>query len=123
MSAPLQVVRAADGALLFHPTVGRATSCVITRWHHPKPLRFVWHHVLPETAGGLTDLNNLISLCDSCHYAIHGLMYVLAKKDGSTVMWGKDGSRAERRYALMGYQLAVKAGTVAKIPNEGSIFT
>jgi len=44
----------------------RATKCVVSVSHSPRPLRFVWHHVQPHEAGGPTTPANLIEVCDSC---------------------------------------------------------
>ena len=81
-------------------------------------MRYVWHHILPEIAGGRTTRSNLVSLCDSCHYAVHVLLYQL-KLHGAVT---PDSRNNRKRVALarQGYMLAVTAGTVDKIPNEGS---
>lgn len=42
--------------------------------HRPVPLRFVWHHIQPQEAGGQTVQQNLVQLCDSCHYSIHRII-------------------------------------------------
>ncbi len=52
-----------------------ATMCVASGSHDPTPLRHVWHHVQPHEAGGPTVSSNLASLCDSCHYSIHRLLW------------------------------------------------
>lgn len=104
------------------PGFGPATTCVAYKQHRPKAMRFVWHHVLPQACGGESTPENVISLCDNCHYAIHHLMYALRTVKGDThkiIGWEHAGTREERHYAGVGYQRAVAAGTVDKIPNEG----
>jgi hypothetical protein len=100
----------------YLPGFGYATRCECARFHYPKPMRFVWHHKLPQEAGGPTTADNLIQVCDSCHYTIHRLLWMLAK--GQTIL---PALKRGKRYtaAMEGYQAAVAAGTVGKIPNEG----
>lgn len=102
----------------YLPEVGRALSCSVSANHTPAPLRFIWHHVLPKSCGGATNAANLLSLCDSCHYAIHALMYQL-KVNGKFTPNRKNGP-LRMKYAQQGYDQAVVLGTVAHIPNEGS---
>jgi hypothetical protein len=54
--------------LLEVPGLGTAATCVISpvSAHRPVPLRFVFHHVQPQEAGGQTVAGNLIQICDSC---------------------------------------------------------
>lgn len=96
------------------PGAGKATRCELARYHRPVPLRFVWHHILPEACGGLTQTGNLAQVCDSCHYSVHILMWQLAHPGGSTLK----GTRAQAALARQGYDQAVAAGTAAKIPKE-----
>ena len=95
--------------------VGHATSCVCVENHRPTPERYVWHHVLPKTCGGRSTKDNLVSLCDTAHYAIHAAMWDLAQ--------GRPLNPHEnpfiRRMAQRGYSEAVAAGTVGRIPNPG----
>jgi hypothetical protein len=107
-----------DG-LTFLPGVGTATTCVAEKSHRPKPLRFVWHHILPRTCGGLTTSGNLASVCDNCHYGIHVLLYELAQNGKLTDHWHMGGT-GRYQIALSGYQAAIAAGTAGQIPNEGS---
>ena len=95
----------------------RATGCEIG-FHRPKPLRFVEHHVLPQVCGGKTEPANLAGLCDSCHYTVHALLYQL-KLNGSTYKLSQ-GTRKQRALAYRGYTAAVAAGTVDRIPDEGT---
>lgn len=111
-------------AQLLVAGVGRATQCEAANDHRPTPLRFVWHHILPETCGGRSTLSNLVQVCDNCHVAIHELLYLLKLNDGDQQQaWGRHGGRGQRSYALQGWELAVQAGTAAKIPNEGGVLT
>jgi hypothetical protein len=97
------------------PGLGRAVKCEASTYHSPTPLRFVWHHVQPHEAGGLTVAANLVQLCDSCHYSVHRLMWQLAQGQAPQAA----PRRAQLLLATKGYTLALNAGTVDKIPNEG----
>ena len=103
-----------------------ATMCVASGTHSPLPLRYVWHHVQPQEAGGQTVPENLVELCDSCHYTVHRMMWVMALiAQGKPVTGAQRGYLAhpprKAQYALagLGYEACVAAGTIAKIPNEG----
>jgi hypothetical protein len=101
-------------AVEYLPEVGKAASCAAAVYHSPHPLRFVWHHILPEACGGLTQPGNLVSLCDSCHYSVHILLWQLAN-GGLAVPrpnW------VQLRLARQGLVLAEDAGTAGKIPKE-----
>jgi hypothetical protein len=104
------------GQHLKLPGFGPATLCQVTPTasHRPVPLRFVWHHIQPQEAGGLTEQANLVQLCDSCHYTIHRLMWYMAH---GTVL--PKVHRVQLQYAQKGFDACTAAGTVAKIPNEG----
>lgn len=102
-------------ALEFVADLGRAVSCQGYGTHRPVPLRFVWHHILPQVCGGKTVAANLASLCDSCHYSIHILLWQMANK----VPLSK-GTKAQLAFAKQGYDAAVAAGTADKIPKEAS---
>jgi len=94
----------------------RATSCLGAGLiHRPQPLRYVIHHVLPQVCGGKTTPDNTVGLCDSCHYSVHALLYQL--KQGQKLTRG---TRQQKALAVKGYNAAVAAGTVDKIPDEGA---
>jgi hypothetical protein len=119
-------LRAADGALLFHPAAGRAAECWGYGHHQPTPARFVWHHLLPEALGGPSDKPNLIPVCDTCHYCIHELLYMLRLSGGDPACWritagrsARHGTGLQRNYAWRGWQLCLAAGMQDRIPNEG----
>ena len=97
--------------------IGKATSCQLTRDHRPVPLRFVWHHILPQVCGGKTEAANLASVCDSCHYSVHILMWLMAN---GGIPADIKGSKAQRALAAQGYSQALAAGTAGKIPKESS---
>jgi HNH endonuclease len=97
------------------PGAGRATSCQLARYHRPLPLRYVWHHILPEACGGRTEPGNLAQVCDSCHYSVHMLLWWLAN---GGIPAGITGSRAQLLLARRGYTLAQAAGTADRIPKE-----
>lgn len=105
-------------ALTFVPGLGHATSCACVEHHRPKPARFIWHHVLPRTCGGKTDAANLVSLCDTAHYAIHAVLYELRTNDGQLPKAPGRRNDYITNTALTGYQRAVAAGTVDRIPKE-----
>lgn len=107
-------------ALTEVPALGiRATRCEVAARHRPTPLRFVLHHVLPQVCGGLTVPGNLAQLCDNDHYAVHALLRYAATHDGQFP--GRVGTRTQRDLAARGYQAAVAAGTVDRIPDEGNV--
>lgn len=81
---------------------------------HHTALRFVWHHILPQVCGGKTETANLAELCDNCHYAVHELMWNMAH--GAPIP--KAATDAQFGLAREGFDLAVAAGTVSKIPRE-----
>lgn len=96
----------------------QATSCAVAANHSPTAVRFVWHHILPQACGGRTVQENLVNVCDNCHYAIHAILYDLKVNAKITKpAWRRNKRRVQ--YAQQGYQAAVAAGTVDKIPNEG----
>lgn len=98
------------------PGAGKATRCEAYGSHRPQPLRFVWHHVLPEACGGKAEPGNLAQVCDSCHYSIHILLWLLARGglgDGTI-----RGTKGQRAIAQAGYDKAVAAGSAGKIPKE-----
>lgn len=109
------VEHAPDGHVTFVAGLGHATACAVDVEHRPRPARFIWHHVLPQTCGGRTVAANLAALCDNCHYAVHGLLWTLAH--GQPIPAHTSPGRVT--LAQRGYAAAVAAGTVAKIPNEG----
>lgn len=103
----------------YLPVVGWAKNCAITKFHTPPPIRYVWHHILPQACGGKTKPDNLVSVCDNCHYAIHALLHDLKMHDGKFTIASTLRNRKRAGIALDGYRQAQAAGTVNKIPNEG----
>lgn len=93
-------------------------ECSIQGRHYPKPLRFVQHHILPKACGGGDDLTNLVTLCDSCHYSVHALLWHL-KTDGGLSGLHPRTNRYQLVVAMQGYERALAAGTKDRIPNEG----
>jgi HNH endonuclease len=102
-------------ALTEIPGIGKAARCTASRSHNPVPLRFVWHHIQPQEAGGATVPANLAELCDSCHYSIHRLMWNMARQ----LPLGPVPRAAQLAYAQQGYFACVAAGTAGQIPDEG----
>jgi len=95
----------------------RVSQCAGAGIHHPRPLRYVAHHILPQVCGGKTEPGNIASLCDSCHYSVHALLWIL--KQGGAGFKLTTGTRQQRALAQQGYAAAVAAGTVDHIPDEG----
>jgi hypothetical protein len=102
------------GAREFLPEVGKASSCAVAKYHAPRVLRFVWHHIQPEGCGGASTAANLIPVCDSCHYSIHILLWQVAN-GGVTA---ERPNRGQLLVAERGYALCVAAGTAGRIPKE-----
>lgn len=104
----------------------KPTSCSVTTHHVPRAIRFVWHHIQPQEAGGPTETDNLANLCDNCHYTIHRMMFAMAcQKLGKPVppdyqaVLDNPPRRTQLALAQQGFDACVSAGTVAQIPNEG----
>lgn len=102
--------------ILEVPGVGRADHCQVStmKRHYPHPVRFVWHHMQPQEAGGQTVPDNLIQLCDSCHYTIHRILWCMAN-----ILPIPKAHPDQYAFANEGYKRCVVAGTVKQIPNEG----
>lgn len=107
---------------------GTATTCSVSppTAHVPVPVRFVWHHIMPLETGGQTVASNLVQICDNCHYTIHRLMWYMrlqylgiALTPDQAALLKKPPRQKQLALATQGYEGALAAGTVAKIPNEG----
>lgn len=118
-----QTVHDRDGALLTVAGVGPAHQCVAypNSPHRPTPMRYIWHHILPQTCGGKTSKDNLASLCDTCHYNVHTLLVALKQFGGDVATIAHRGTQMQRDLAVLGWNRAVAAGTTGKIPNEGGL--
>ena len=106
--------------------IPKATKCIVTTAHSPKPVRFVTHHIQPQEAGGQSVPENFAQLCDNCHYSVHRLLwYMHLKATGITLtadqqaLLDKPPRVKQRTLATQGFDACVAAGTVNKIPNEG----
>jgi hypothetical protein len=108
------------GGQEFIAGIGRAATCTCYKKHTPGALRFVWHHILPAACGGKPTVDNLVEVCDNCHYAIHALLYDLKVNNGKFVRYVKFAKTSRGKYATMGWLAAVALGTQDKIPSEGS---
>jgi len=100
--------------------VGTASVCAAQKAHRPKPLRHVWHHVLPRTCGGQTIAANLVEVCDNCHYGVHAILFDMAQNNGTAPAFVHLVGTGRYAIALRGYLAALAAGTVNQIPNEGT---
>jgi Domain of unknown function (DUF222)/HNH endonuclease len=96
------VSRAQRRALLIRDKMCRYPGCHSTR-------RLKAHHVVPWAAGGLTDLDNLIMLCQWHHTAVHegGVSitadvdgWVFTKPDGRPCDWWVDDVNLARHLAF-----------------------
>ncbi len=103
-----------------------AAKCAASASHTPVPLRYVWHHVQPQEAGGATVPANLVELCDSCHYTVHRILWVMAQialqktvTDVQRAYITRPPRKAQLVFAQQGYDACKTAGTIGKIPNEG----
>jgi hypothetical protein len=97
--------------------VGKASHCELgEQGGAHTALRFVWHHILPQVCGGKTEILNLASLCDNCHYAVHAILWALA--NGHSIPPNADDGQV--RLARQGYEAAIAAGTQGKIPKEAT---
>lgn len=113
-------------ALLEVPGLGKATTCAASGSHSPEPLRFVWHHIQPQEAGGPTTPENTAQLCDGCHYSVHRLLWLLrCTALGQSLTAGQQAEldhpprRAQLELAQRGFAACQAAGTVSLIPDEG----
>ena len=97
------------------PGFGTANRCDASGTHDPAPLRFVWHHIQPQEAGGPTVAGNLVQVCDGCHMSIHRLLYHLAR----AMPIGPVPRKSQLALARTGFAKCQFAGTVPQIPNEG----
>lgn len=112
------------------PGLGPAVKCVASQSHSPRPVRFVWHHVQPKEAGGVTEPSNLIEICDNCHYTIHRLMWVMACQalgkpvtPDQLAVLARPPRKAQLAYAQKGFAACQAAGTIPQIPNEGGVLS
>ena len=99
------------------PGFGKADHCDVATVaaHRPVPVRFIFHHVQPQNAGGETTAANLVQLCDNCHYTVHRLLWMM--RNGTPVQ--RPVNRVQLRLARQGLAACQAAGTVADITNEG----
>ncbi len=77
-----------------------AARCRLHRYHSPRPLRLVVHHILPKYLGGTDDPGNLAVVCDTGHYNTHALLDHLAEHGA---LPPAHGTRAERALAREGH--------------------
>lgn len=98
--------------------VGKASTCVLYGSHNPVPLRFVWHHILPQSCGGKTTRSNLVSVCDNCHYGIHELLWDLKLNGGMFVQYQNFANTPRAKYAIQGYTAALAMDRIGDIPKQ-----
>jgi hypothetical protein len=60
---------------------GTACPCVVR--HAPQPRSLDYHHLLPESWGGLRELSNMIWLCPNAHRNIHSLLDLYVRYKGT----------------------------------------
>jgi hypothetical protein len=61
-------------AKLTVPTYVKNGPCAVHKYHWPKPLRVVDHHIQPLEMGGEDVVVNKVRTCDTGHYNIHRSM-------------------------------------------------
>lgn len=94
MSAALRRVQPAD------PVV-----CQVHRRHSPEPRVLHQHHIQPESMGGTSALDNMVTVCPTGHYNIH--LYLSALVNGTP---RPRVTHTEQRYAALGYERWITAG-------------
>lgn len=78
-------------------------TCQIHKYHYPKPIRIVTHHIQPLEMGGADVAENKIDTCDTGHYNIHRIMAGLYNASlGFVNPYKKEGTRTERALAAKG---------------------
>lgn len=79
-------------------------QCTVHRYHWPKPLRTVRHHVWPKEFGGPDSASNLVNVCDTGHYNIHAILTAYLK--GAPL---PKGTRMEKALARYGFEQITNA--------------
>jgi len=86
----------------------------------------VWHHLLPKECGGQTVTANLVQVCDSCHYTIHRILYLMRLEfEGAPLTAAQQAflkhppRKAQYRAAALGFGYARGQNTTHLIPDEG----
>jgi hypothetical protein len=77
--------------------------CTVHKFHRPRPLRIVTHHVQPREMGGADTDDNKVRVCDTGHFNIHRIMAVLHKQYLGIAKGPVPGTRAEKALAARGY--------------------
>jgi hypothetical protein len=80
--------------------------CEVHRYHSPKPLVIVKHHLVPLSCGGWDTRDNYVYVCDSGHRNLHHLIGALYNDDPMP----KGGTRMERALAKDSYARWVAMG-------------
>lgn len=78
----------------------RTARCRLHRYHRPRPLRLVIHHILPKAHGGTDDPDNLAIVCDTGHYNVHNAFERLLDDGGHAIPCG---TRSEWALAREGF--------------------
>lgn len=84
-------------------TYAPGTTCIVGRYHFPRPSRYVHHHVWPRGDGGPNVATNRIEACDAHHVAIHELLDLYRK---GPVPWSvrRHYSRGVQKWAAEGWR-------------------
>lgn len=90
------------------------SRCSAATYHSPKPLRYVWHLILPAVCGGTYDPSNMVELCDGCRASVMVLMGQIA---AGRVTVDRP-NRRQLALARQGFRLAEEAGRTGDIPRE-----
>ena len=70
----------------------RDGGCVRPGCTETRPERLHAHHLVSWLAGGRTDVDNLVLLCDRCHGLVHDLDVTLHRRGGTVQATAPDGS-------------------------------
>ncbi|WP_235564747.1 HNH endonuclease signature motif containing protein [Modestobacter sp. Leaf380] len=70
----------------------RDGGCVRPGCTETRPERLHAHHLVSWLAGGRTDVDNLVLLCDRCHGLVHDLDLLLHRDDGQLVVRTTEGT-------------------------------
>jgi len=90
--------------LVAIPTFVKDGPCTVHRYHWPKPLRIVNHHVQPLEMGGTDTSDNKVRVCDTGHYNIHRVMAEINHG------FPQSGTKMERFLADVGFHRWVADG-------------
>lgn len=97
---------------------GKLPPLRCTNWieHHPTPARIIWHHTVPLSCGGLTNLENCVGVCDNCHISLHRILWELGQTEGEMHRSSFLGDLWLRQTSFKAFWQIEAAGRIADIP-------